>query len=198
VRRAVEEKWSGADAAQHYAQGRFHSPRAARRDPRLVAELLRAHAPHPTGFVLDAPCGTGRLAPVLTGHGTLVGLDANRPMLERAAGAGSAGGWVQGSALALPFADRSFDAVVCCRLLHHLRDRGELERGVRELVRVSRRLVVASFWDAASWPALRVRLGLKRDEGPEGRGDHPCVCVGRDAAQEHECLAGRGGSLFRT
>ena len=63
----------------------------------------------------------------------------------------------------------AFDVVVSCRFLHHLHEREALERALRELLRVSRRLVVASVWDAASLPALRVRLGLKRSEGPRGR-----------------------------
>jgi len=69
----------------------------------------------------------------------------------------------------MPFGDGAFDVVVCCRYLHHLHERADLDRAVAELVRVSRRLVLASFWDAASWPALRVRLGLRRGEGPHGR-----------------------------
>jgi len=169
VRGDLESKWSGAAAAAHYSRRRFRTARAAARDPRLVAELLRDHGARPGGLYLDAPCGAARLAAVLRERGELVSLDANRSMLETARAAGQAAGLVEGSVLALPFADASFDVVVCCRLLHHLRERAELERAVRELVRVSRGLVLASFWDSASWPALRVRLGLKADEGPRGR-----------------------------
>jgi SAM-dependent methyltransferase len=64
----------------------------------------------------------------------------------------------------LPFADDSFDVVVCCRLLHHLAPGLELERVTAELLRVSRGLVVASFWDATSWPGLRRARGWRRDE----------------------------------
>ena len=125
-------------------------------------------------IVTGASSGLGAHAVrLLAGHGASVALDANRPMLERLRAAGQATTLVEGSVLALPFADASFDVVVCCRLLHHLRRREQLEQATRELVRVSRRLVLASFWDACSWPALRVRLGLKRDEGPDGRGAVP-------------------------
>ncbi len=74
-----------------------------------------------------------------------------------------------GDVLALPFRDGAFDAVVACRLLHHFRTREELAGVVAELARVARRVVIASFWDAGSLPALRRRVGWKQDEGPSGR-----------------------------
>lgn len=167
---SVDRKWAGEAAAERYAGARFSNAYAAARDPRLVERLLCEHGARRGALYLDAPCGAGRLAALLSERGQLVALDANRPMLERARTSSPALRPVQGTALALPFADRTFEAVVCCRLLHHLRDERDLERAVSELVRVSNRLVVASFWDAASLPALRVRLGLKSSEGPTGRG----------------------------
>jgi ubiquinone/menaquinone biosynthesis C-methylase UbiE len=65
---------------------------------------------------------------------------------------------------ALPFADDSFDLVLCCRFLHHQRTDEELLEVLRELVRVTRHLLVASYWDYASLPALRTRAGLKPSE----------------------------------
>lgn len=163
----VEDKWAGTHAAQHYAGPRFATSRAARRDPRLVRALLARHAPAAVS-VLDAPCGSGRLTPALAGR-QLTRLDANHPMLLSAREQHGPAAELQASVAALPLGDASFDAVVCCRLLHHLRTEAELERAVSELVRVTRDVVVASFWDAASLPGLRLRLGLKRDEGPRGR-----------------------------
>lgn len=158
-RRRVRAAWAGPEAGERYARGRFRSRRAAARDPALVARALRCHGVR--GAVLDVPSGSGRLAPVLAGLGSqVVAADVSGPMLA----VDPRGQRVRASVFALPFAARAFDAVVCCRLLHHLRAPGDLERAVRELVRVSDRLVVASFWDAGSLPALRVRLGLKRPE----------------------------------
>ncbi len=172
---AVERKWAGPDAAGRYRERRFRNSGAAARDPRLVAAILREHGLGPGARLLDVPCGPGRLLSALAAHGEAVCVDANRSMLELVRETRPELPCAQASALALPFADASFDAVVCCRLLHHLREQAELERAVRELVRVSRGIVVASFWDSGSFPALRVRLGLKRDEGPHGR-----VAVARD------------------
>lgn len=170
--KGVSDKWTRAGAGKHYAAGRFRSTRARDRDPRLVARLLREHgvrsdpgAGH--AGLLDVPCGTGRLSAVLAETGaTVTSVDVALPML--AALPDDARG-VRASADRLPFADRSFDVVVCCRLLHHLHSPDDLQRVIGELVRVSSRLVIASFWDAGSLPAWRVRLGLKPAEGPRGR-----------------------------
>ena len=165
--RAPAEKWSARDSGEHYAGARFASERASQRDPRLVELLLRRHGAR--GTLLDAPCGSGRLHGALSRVGEhCVSLDISDSMLA-AARASTSAALVRGDVARLPFRDRAFDAVVCCRLLHHLHEPGELAAAVAELVRVSRRLVIASFWDSASLPALRVRLGLKRSEGPRGR-----------------------------
>jgi SAM-dependent methyltransferase len=165
--RRVRDKWSAPASGERYSGGRFASGRAARRDPRIVRELLGELGVR--GPVLDAPCGTGRLHGTLAALGAEVtSLDGSRSMLD-AARAGGVTRPVLADIAALPFRDRGFDVVVSCRFLHHLHDPRDLERALGELVRVSRRLVVASFWDAASLPALRVRVGLKRAEGPRGR-----------------------------
>ncbi len=173
-------KWSGRGAGEAYARARFASERRAGRDPALVGALLERHAP-PGGLgrVLDVPCGAGRLRAALEQRcATYVGLDASVEMLAVARGART-GALLRGDALRLPFADRSFDAVVCVRLLHHVRDEDTLAAIARELARVSADLVVASYWDAATFPAWRRRVGLRRDEGPEGRVAHPLALVER-------------------
>lgn len=167
---SADAKWQAADAGRHYASGRWKSPRAAMRDPMLVERILARHAPRPAlEPVLDVPCGTGRLRPLLERRGLrYVGVDISPAMLTEAHG-GDAASLVRASVARLPFEDGSFDVVVCCRLLHHLREPEELAVTVGELTRVARRLVVASFWDAASLHAWRRRVGLKRSEGPRGR-----------------------------
>jgi SAM-dependent methyltransferase len=161
------DKWSAPGSGDHYAGPRFATARAAGRDPRTLARLLERHGVR--GPILDAPCGTGRLSSTLARFGQrVVSLDLSASMLasarERLPGAA-----LQASVSALPFRERSFDVVVSCRFLHHLQEREARRVALRELLRASDRLVVASFWDSASWPALRVRLGLRRSEGPRGR-----------------------------
>jgi SAM-dependent methyltransferase len=170
LRARVRTRWQAEDAGSHYAIRRFRDPRAALRDPLLVQRILDLHGVRPSlKPVLDVPCGTGRLRSVLERRGMrYVGTDVSPSMLAEAATARDAS-LVRADAERLPFVEDSFDVVVCCRLLHHLQDEEVLESVVRELVRVSARMVIASFWDSASWHAWRRRMGLRRDEGPRGR-----------------------------
>ena len=163
-------KWGAPQAGRHYARARFGSRRAAERDPRIVERILQQYQVRPSMRpVLDAPCGTGRLRAVLERGGLrYVGLDLSDSMLDEAASTGSTD-LVRGAIDSLPFRDDSFDLVLCCRLLHHLHDPEDLQAAIGELVRVSQRLVIASFWDSGSWHGLRARIGLKRGEGPRGR-----------------------------
>ena len=91
----------------------------------------------PGDRVLDACCGTGDLAMAAVDAGARVtGLDFSERMLERARRKSPEVDWVQGEALALPFADGSFDAATVGFGVRNLDD---LERGLAELRRVLRR-----------------------------------------------------------
>ena len=93
-----------------------------------VAAVVR-----PDDRVLDACCGTGDLAVAAAeAGGTVTGLDFSEPMLERARGKEPALEWVSGDALALPFADGSFDAVT---IGFGLRNLVNAERGLAEMRR---------------------------------------------------------------
>ena len=158
--RDPRNRWQRAGEGERYSARRWSDRARAERDPRLVAALLADRLPK-SARILDAPCGTGRLRASLAERGRYVGLDISEAMLrtaitERAADAPLS--LARGDLEQLPFPERAFDAVVCCRLLHHLREPQRIDRTVAELVRVSRRFVVASFWDAASASAWRRRL----------------------------------------
>src|SRR5262245_53930262 len=115
-------------AAAKYA-GRFLGTARHAREQRCITAALNGL---PAGSrVLDLPCGTGRLTPVLVNRGFRVTgadssqymiatawsiwHDANRTSLEREAMASFE---VQ-DVLATSYKDRQFDAVVCNRLFHH-------------------------------------------------------------------------------
>ena len=90
----------------------------------------------PGDRVLDACCGTGDLAVAAEQRGgRVVGLDFSERMLDRARRKSGTIEWVQGDALALPFADREFDAATVGFGVRNLED---LEAGLRELNRVLR------------------------------------------------------------
>ncbi len=153
------EKWQSEQVAASYSRERFAGERARTRDQGLIEGLLARHAPGQLKALLDAPCGTGRLRPALSSHAELyVGVDISRAMLAEL-GAPA----VLGDALALPMQSASYDVVISCRLLHHLDSERQLARVAAELVRVSRGLVIASFWDSTSWPGLRRARGWRRD-----------------------------------
>jgi demethylmenaquinone methyltransferase/2-methoxy-6-polyprenyl-1,4-benzoquinol methylase len=103
-----------------------------RRWRRLTAEAVVV----PGDEVLDACCGTGDLALAAErAGGRVTGLDFSERMLERARRKSASVGWVRGDALALPFADGSFDAAT---VGFGIRNVDDLEAGLRELVRVLR------------------------------------------------------------
>jgi len=103
-----------------------------RRWRRITAETVV----RPGDDVLDAACGTGDLAIAdARAGGTVTGLDFSGRMLERARRKAPQLEWVQGDALALPFADGSFDAATVGFGVRNLDD---LEAGLRELRRVLR------------------------------------------------------------
>ena len=120
--------------------------------------------------ILDVGTGTGRAAIALARRGAIVtGVDASAEMLQvaerRAAEAGvplraDAAGvtFVRGDAHGLQFPDRSFDAVVCLRVLMHTPD---WRASLRELCRVSAERVVfdyPSLWSAAALQAVTRRI----------------------------------------
>jgi demethylmenaquinone methyltransferase/2-methoxy-6-polyprenyl-1,4-benzoquinol methylase len=97
---------------------------------RTVAELGLA----PESWVLDLACGTGDLSDDLEQGGLrAVGVDSSAGML---AAAHTRAPLVRGDALALPFADASFDGVVCG---FALRNFVELTSVFAEVARVLRR-----------------------------------------------------------
>jgi demethylmenaquinone methyltransferase / 2-methoxy-6-polyprenyl-1,4-benzoquinol methylase len=86
--------------------------------------------------VLDTCCGTGDLAiAAAEAGGNVTGLDFSRRMLDRARRKAPEIEWVEGDALALPFADGSFDAATVGFGVRNLSD---LDLGLRELRRVLR------------------------------------------------------------
>ena len=119
------------------------------REYRLLHGLLGSQPR--SRVLLDIPSGGGRLSPQLSGHTeTLVEADIAYGQLlygrehpvEEAEQV-----WMTASAFHIPFRDRSVDGVVCCRLNHHLPTPDERERLVTELLRVSRRFVIMTFFD---------------------------------------------------
>jgi hypothetical protein len=113
---AQREAWQlGGSAAELYL--RYLVPTIA---SLWAADLIDRAAPRPGERVLDVACGTGvvsLLAAEPMGSGAVVGLDINAGMLAVARslspGPGPSIQWYEGSALAMPFPDASFDLCLC-------------------------------------------------------------------------------------
>jgi demethylmenaquinone methyltransferase/2-methoxy-6-polyprenyl-1,4-benzoquinol methylase len=114
-------------------------------DARWRSEALRAAGLGPGQRVLDVACGTGKLAlgaaESVAPDGEVVGLDASLPMLRRAARRARARArdgvrlrLVRADAMALPFADDTFDAVT---VGFGLRNMPDFAAAVREMARVA-------------------------------------------------------------
>jgi len=127
---------------------------------RVIASFL---APVSGRTVLDVGTGTGRAAIALAARGARVtGVDASAEMLvvarKRAQEAGVGISFAPGDAHELSFPDRSFEAVVCLRVLMHTPD---WRQSLAELCRVASRHIVFDYpalLSAAALQALSRRL----------------------------------------
>lgn len=115
-----------------------------------VAQDLLTHVELQAGDrVLDVGCGTGvvtRLAAERVGtSGSVVGLDVNPAMLDVAASATPTEAtieWRAASAEAIPFADESFDVVLCGLSLQFVKDREEALCEMRRVLSPGGRLAL--------------------------------------------------------
>lgn len=139
-----------------------------RREQRCIEKALRDVPGGAT--VLDLPCGAGRLAPMLVRRGFHVTqADSSPHMVAQARAA-----WHRFCAespelharvqfevrdvMASGFPDRCFDAVICNRLLHHFIEPPTRVAALRELARISRGRVIASFFNTFAFDAVAFRM----------------------------------------
>lgn len=116
-------------------------------------DLVARAAPRPGERVLDLACGTGivarLIAPRVAPGGGVTGYDVSPAMLdvarERAAAEGIEVAWDQGDAAALPYADGSFDLVLCQQGLQYFPDKPTALRELRRVLAPGGRALV-SVW----------------------------------------------------
>jgi SAM-dependent methyltransferase len=119
------------------------------------ADLVTLAAPQPGERVLDVACGTGvvaRLAaPYVGAAGQVQGLDINAEALAVARALplppGTSILWHEGSAVAMPFADATFDLVLCQQGLQFFPDRPAALRDMHRVLVPGGR-VALSVWRA--------------------------------------------------
>lgn len=170
---AVERGWQ-LELTSAEAYERYLVPAVARA---WAGELVALAGPQADERTLDVGCGTGIVARTVAEQARprapVVGLDVNPAMLRvaREAGAGLPVEWVEGSALALPFPDGSFDVALSQAALMFV---GEPPLALAELRRVLRpggRVAISVPRSLAHQPAYaRLADALERHASAEAAG----------------------------
>lgn len=146
--RAYQKTHKADDYNREY-EHRFFKRRSTRKEYRLLRQLLASQDRCRT--LLDLPCGGGRLSPEMEDFTDfLVEADVGLGQLQHLrlhSEAKTPRALMTASAFHIPFKDNSVDAVVCCRLCHHLPHAEQRERLIDELLRVARRFVIMTFFD---------------------------------------------------
>jgi SAM-dependent methyltransferase len=149
--------YADAAMAEAFDGMRFSGPIGrliAETQEQVIASFL---APVAHRAVLDVGTGTGRAAIALAARGARVtGVDASAEMLavaeRRSREAGVEVTFLRGDAHGLAFGDRSFDAVICLRVLMHT---PVWRQSLGELCRVARDRVVFDYPALLSAAALQ-------------------------------------------
>ncbi|HEX7108564.1 MAG TPA: class I SAM-dependent methyltransferase [Aestuariivirga sp.] len=164
-----------------------------------AADLLERVRPNPGDAVIDIACGTGvviRLAAARMAKGHLVGLDFNAGMLAVARTIPNAGApieWIEGSALSLPFGDRSFDLALCQLGLQFFPDRSLALREMYRVLAKSGRVALSVFSAIERTPvASAFARALDQSLGPDASKIKRAEHIFREADQVRTLLANEG------
>jgi SAM-dependent methyltransferase len=96
------------------------------------------------GDILDAACGTGYGAHILSSSGRVVGLDYSEDTLALARQRAPEAEFVLASLPELPLPDDSFDAVVSFETIEHVADPSQTLRAFRRVIRTDGRLLLST------------------------------------------------------
>lgn len=145
------------EAQAYNARNKFRHAR----EMKMIAEAF-SYCPG-IHSVLDAPCGVGRATIWLASQGYHVnGLDLGDAALELAAELIAEKGYdavlEKRDLFDTRLPSRSFDAVLCFRLMHHYESKAVQQRLVQELCRLSEQYVVISRISPLSWTSMRRQL----------------------------------------
>ncbi len=161
------EKFMEAEAARSYRrlyEGSFSKRLTTWREKRMLSRLLATQGRCQS--MLDLPCGNGRVSSIFAAVSDLLieaDIGIGQVMLGRQmADWTTPTVWMTASAFEIPLRDNAVDGAVCVRLMHHLPSAAEQERLVAELLRVSRRFVLLTFFDSRSLKQLLSRVCGRR------------------------------------
>jgi SAM-dependent methyltransferase len=157
-----------AAAYNHGYQRKVHKRIGTRQEWRIIRRHLEKVGR--SRVVLELPCGGGRVTPSFA-HFTDFIIEADIAIGQvRYARAtttlATPRAWMTASAFHIPLRDAGVDGAICIRLAHHLPTAAERERLFRELMRVSRRFVIVTFFDHYSLKNLTRRMRHPFDRKP--------------------------------
>lgn len=145
-------------AAESYAtkyQRYWHKRMSDNRERNVLQQALKVASQSGSMHnALDMPCGAGRLTCELFPHVTeIVGCDYSLEQMKICRETyqfEQKMSFVRGNALALPFANLSFDLVLSVRLSHHIGDDKDRRSYLAELMRVCANHVIVTIFDSNS------------------------------------------------
>ncbi len=153
--------------------------------------------------VLDIPIGTARFLEYFSDC-EVVGVDLSKPMLEFAERRASALQFseltlLEGTVTSIPLESKSFDLVVCWRLLHLLPPE-DLPKALAEMARVCRGTLSIQAYVTSNWPRMAIAktgrwirrvLVFLRGGGPLTPWSHiPTFAHTRESLEEATKVAG--------
>jgi SAM-dependent methyltransferase len=149
-----------AAAYNHGYQRKIHKRLGTRHEWRLIRRHLQ-RVGH-SRVILELPCGGGRITPAFADCADFI-IEADIAIGQIRYGRATTTlatprAWMTASAFHIPLRDASVDGTICIRLAHHLPTAAERERLFRELMRVSKRFVIVTFFDHYSLKNLTRRL----------------------------------------
>lgn len=151
-----------------------------------VPLLLDAAGAAPGTALLDVACGTGVCAREAAARGAVAdGIDFSAAMIETARRLHRGIAFHVGDAEALPFADRTFDAVAINFGAHHFPDPAAALREARRVTRAGGRIAF-TVWAKGVNEAFAIVFAAVRAHG-EAAGNYPAP-PGGDLVSERDCL----------
>ncbi|MBP1728646.1 MAG: SAM-dependent methyltransferase [Deltaproteobacteria bacterium] len=163
---AYQETFLDATIGERYQQRyerrwskRFTTRREIGRIEQLLMSQPRCHR------LLDIPCGGGRVSgPLVNATDLLLQADISLSQVltaRQTMGSPGSFAWLTASAFLIPLKEGVVDGILCNRLAHHLAG-VEQERLIGELLRVSKRFVIMSYYDHDSFKSRGRRLRGKK------------------------------------
>ena len=155
------KSYEGAASFNTKYDREWHKRVCTRREYKVIRKCFGITGPVDT--ILDLPSGAGRLFRAFQPFGRrFVEMDISLEMLKFARQ--NLEEWKPsmsvGSAFSLPLKDRAVDLAFSARLFHHVPDREERHRYIRELCRVSRKHVIVTFFH--TWSLKNILRMLRR------------------------------------